>query len=127
MTVWKSIALAGLLLSVPPALAQTSGGSATPGTAIPGQGTASVSEATVQKVGAALHDVAQIKQTYTQRMQSVQNTDQRRSMAQQAHTDAVKAVNARGVSVDQYNRVIRLAQADPSLKQRLLSAAQATK
>ena len=126
MTVWKSMVLAGLLLSVSPAFAQTSNGAA-PESAVPGQGAASISDATVQKVGAALHDVAQIQQTYAQRMQSVQNTGQRSSMAQQAHADAVKAVNARGVSVDQYNHVIRLAQADPSLKQRLLSAAQAAK
>jgi hypothetical protein len=98
-----------------------------PETAVPGQSPASISDATVQKVGAALHDVAGIEQTYAQRMQSAQNADQRRSIAQQAHADAVQAVNARGLSVDQYDRVIRLAQADSSLKQRLLSAAQATK
>jgi ABC-type uncharacterized transport system involved in gliding motility auxiliary subunit len=126
MTAWKSIALAGLLLSVPPAWAQTSGGAA-PGTAAPGQGVASVPDATVQKVGAALHDVAQIQQSYAQRMQSVQGTNQRQSMVQQARADAVKAVNARGLSVDQYNQVIRLAQADPTLKQRLVSIAEATK
>lgn len=126
MTAWKSIALVGLLLSVPPALAQTSGGAA-PGTVAPGQGAGSVSDATVQKVGAALHDVAQIEQSYAQRMQSVQNTNERQSMVQRARTDAVKAVNARGLSVDQYNHVIRLAQADPSLKQRLLSVAETTK
>lgn len=88
---------------------------------------ASVSDATVQKVGAAMHDLTQLEQTYKQRMQSVQNTDERRSMMQQASADAVKAVNARGVSVDQYNNVIRLAEANPSLQQRLLSAGQVTK
>jgi hypothetical protein len=37
--------------------------------------------------------------------------------------ESVKAVNGQGLSVDQFNQVIRLAQADPDFQQRLLAAA----
>jgi uncharacterized protein DUF4168 len=36
----------------------------------------------------------------------------------------VQAISDQGLSVEQYNQVIQMAQADPTLKQRLLSAAQ---
>lgn len=37
----------------------------------------------------------------------------------------IKAINDQGLSVQQYNQVIQMAQADPTLKERLLSVAQA--
>jgi Domain of unknown function (DUF4168) len=36
----------------------------------------------------------------------------------------MKAISDQGLSVQQYNQVIQMAQADPSLKQRLISVAQ---
>ena len=36
----------------------------------------------------------------------------------------VKAISDQGLSVQQYNQVLQMAQADPTLRQRLLSVAQ---
>jgi ribosome-binding protein aMBF1 (putative translation factor) len=80
----------------------------------------------LQKAGGALHDVVQIQQDYSQRMQSASQND-KQGLAQQAQAEAVKAVKSRGLTVDQYNQVIEQARADPGVKQRLIAAAQSAK
>jgi hypothetical protein len=90
----------------------------------PAGATASIPHSTMRKAGAALRQIAVIQQDYTQRMKSAQTQNQRQALAQQAHSQAVQAINNQGLSVDQYNEVIREAQADPGTRQRLLAAAQ---
>lgn len=85
--------------------------------------TQTVPDATVQKAGVALRHVAQIQQDYTQRIKSAPTQDQQRQLTQQADAASVQAINEQGLSVDQYNQVIRMAQADPTMKERLLTAA----
>jgi phage-related tail protein len=82
-----------------------------------------MSDATVHKVGAALRDVLQVKQSYSQRMQSANTQAERQEVASQADGAAATAVTQQGLSVDQYNRVLLAARTDPALKQRVLSAA----
>ena len=89
-----------------------------------GSVTGAPDDATVRKAGAALEQVAQIQQDYEQRMKSAQTKDQQQGLTRQAHAAAVQAINNRGLSVGQYNQVIRKAQADPDTKRRLLAAAQ---
>ena len=119
-------AAGGLLLSGATVLAQST--TPTPPTPPPTANSATnagnVPNSTVDKAGAALHDVAQIQRSYSQRLQTASSDDQRRSLAQQANNESVQAVQRHGLSVDQYNQVIRLAQADPGVKERMLHAAQ---
>lgn len=100
----------------------------TPNNVVPPSGqsgaAASLPDGTVRKAGAALRDIAQIRQGYSQRMQTARTQNEQRGLLQQANAAELQAVSSEGLSVDQYNQVIRLAQADPGLKQRLLSAAQ---
>jgi hypothetical protein len=119
MAMWKSIVLAAALCGSPFALAQTTA----PGSEPPGLGASQLPGATIQKAGEALHDVAQIKGEYSQRMESVQDSGQLQRLTQEEHERQVKAVNARGLSVPQFNQMMQLAQADPGLKQRLLTVA----
>jgi len=120
-------ATAALMASVAvPALAQqgTSNNAATE--QLPGvtaqQGP--VSDAVVHKVGAALRQTATIRQKYVERAQSANSPQQKQELSSQVETEMLKAISDQGLSLQQYNQVIQLAQADPSLKQRVLSAAQ---
>ncbi|HSZ88811.1 MAG TPA: DUF4168 domain-containing protein [Acetobacteraceae bacterium] len=82
-----------------------------------------MSDAMVHKVGVALRHVAMIRQQYSQRAQSMA-PQQQGTLDDQAKNEMVKAIGDQGLSVQQYQQAIQMAQADPSLKQRLLSVAQ---
>ena len=104
-----------------PASAQQSG---TDEASPPAVGQGNVSDAMVQKVGAALRQTATIRQKYAERAQSKTSPQDQQTLATAAQTEMVQAISDQGLSLEQYNQVIRMAQADPSLKQRLLSVAQ---
>jgi uncharacterized protein DUF4168 len=120
MTTWKSIVMAGLLCAGPYAVAQTTAPDSSP----PGPGTSQLSETTIQKAGLALRDVTQIKVDYSQRVGAVQNPGERQRLAQDAQERQIKAVTDRGLSLSQFNQVVQLAQVDPNVKERLLTAAE---
>jgi hypothetical protein len=84
---------------------------------------AGVSDATVGKAGAALRDVISVRENYDSRIQSAETPEQKRGLSEQASAEAVQAIQTHGLSVEEYSRVVRLAQADPQLRQRLLTAA----
>jgi hypothetical protein len=108
-----------------PAFAQQNRGAAqtppTPGATIQ-QG--DLSDAMVQKVGTALRQTVTIRQKYAERAQATKSSDEQQALASQAQTEMVQAISDQGLTVQQYNQVIQMAQADPTLKQRVLSAAQ---
>jgi len=84
---------------------------------------AGVSDATVGKAGAALRDVINVRENYDPRIQAAETPEQKRGLSEQASAEAVQAIQTHGLSVEEYSRVVRLAQADPQLRQRLLTAA----
>jgi hypothetical protein len=49
--------------------------------------------------------------------------EQKQSMSEQAAAEAVQAIQSHGLSVQEYSNVIRVAQNDPLVKQKLLDAA----
>lgn len=99
---------AGLMLAPVLGMAQA------PSAAIPDQ--------TIGKAGAALHDVAKLQQKYQGQMESA-SPEQKRGLSEQANAEAVEAIQSHGISVQEYSTVVRTAQNDPQLKQRLLDAA----
>ena len=119
------LAAAFLASAAVAALAQQGGPSAAgpeaPGATIQ-QG--DLSDAMVHKVGAALRQTVTIRQKYAERAQTMKSQEQQETLNAQAQTEMVKAISDQGLSVQQYNQVIQMAQTDPTLKQRLLSAAQ---
>jgi hypothetical protein len=128
MTDSKRAAMMAALMvtcAVTPSIAQQSGVIPTPPQA-PGAATqqGQVSDVMVRKVGMALRQTATIRQKYAERMQSQGAPEQQQQLTQQAQAEMMKAISAQGLSVQQYNQVIQMAQADPSLKQRLISVAQ---
>jgi Domain of unknown function (DUF4168) len=68
--------------------------------------------------------VVTIRQQYAQREQSETSPEQQQRLTDQAQKDMVKAIGEQGLSVDQYSQAIQMAQADPALRQRLVSVAQ---
>ena len=85
-----------------------------------------VPEEMVAKVGAAVGQVAMIRQEYTQRVQSAGTDDERNQLADQAQQAAVKAISDQGISVTEYNEVVSAAENNPDLEDRLIMAARAS-
>ena len=84
-----------------------------------------MSDAMVSKVGTALRHVALIRQQYSQRAQGAESQQQQQALSDQARNEMVKAIGDQGLSVQQYQQAIQLAQNDETLKRRLLSVAEA--
>lgn len=79
----------------------------------------------VAKVGAAVGQVAMIRQDYTERVQKAGTDDERDRLADQAQQAAVKAIGDQGISVTEYNEVVSAAENNPDLEDRLIMAARA--
>lgn len=84
---------------------------------------AQVPDEMIAKVGAAVGQVAMIRQEYTQRAQSAGTDDERDRLAEQAQQAAVKAIGDQGISVSEYNEVVTAAEGNQDLEDRLIQAA----
>jgi hypothetical protein len=94
-----------------------------PPQAPPAPSTASIPDATIGKAGAALRDVANLQEKYQPKMDSAGSQQEKQGLAERANAEAVQAIQAHGLSVQEYSNVVRSAQANPQLRQRLLDAA----
>src|SRR3954451_12873757 len=72
-----------------------------------------LSDTMVRKVGTALRHVSAIRFDYSQRAQSVESPQRRQEITDQAQQEMVKAVSAQGLSLQQYDQAMQMAQADP--------------
>jgi hypothetical protein len=125
----RFLIVAGVALGLAPALAlaapdqmspaQTPASRATPNA--PG---ASITDGTIGKAGAALRDVAKLQEKYQGKMESA-TPEQKQGLSEQANAEAVQAIQSHGLSVQEYSSVVRTAQNNPQVKQRLLNAANA--
>jgi hypothetical protein len=106
-------ATAALALSPALGMAQTPGTQASP---------AAIPEQTIGKAGAALHDVAKLQEKYQGQMDSA-SPEQKKGLSEQANAEAVEAIQSHGISVQEYTSVMRTAQNNPQVKQRVLDAA----
>lgn len=126
MSAFRMATVAAVMLTTAgiPVVAQPSGGSnvvqQAPGTATQGN---SVSDAMVHRVGKAIRNVTMVRQQYTQQAQASKSPQARQELDTQAQRDMAKAVTDQGLTLQQYDQVIQMAQADPTLRQRLLSVA----
>ena len=126
MTVRAAVTTAALLMAtVVPAFAQLGGSTAPPVTRAPDTvpQTSQVDDVTVNKVGTALKHVSVIRQRYAQRAQSTDSPQEKQALTSQAQQDMMKAIGDQGLSVQQYDQTIRLAQSDQGLRQRLIAVA----
>jgi len=128
MTLLRTAAAAAALLSLAaaPAFAQQSQ-SDTPAPQAPGAASQNndLSDAMVHKVGTALRRVSEIHQNYQQRANGAGNQQQLQDLSGQEQKDEIKAITDQGLSVEQYQQAIQMAQANPTLRQRVITAAKA--
>lgn len=83
---------------------------------------APISDQTITKAGGALHDVAVLQQKYQGQIEAAP-PEAKKGLSEQANAEAVQAIQSHGISLQEYSNVVRTAQNDPQVKQRLLEAA----
>ncbi len=84
-----------------------------------------VTQEMVDKVGAAVGKVALIQQAFAERLDNESTQAARQSFADQAQREAIEAIDAEGLSIEDYNAVVTAAEGDAALEERLLDAARA--
>lgn len=82
-----------------------------------------VSDADIESFAAALTDVQEIGQEWTQRMQEAETQDEVGEMREEARDQMAAAIEDRGLTVEEYNAIATAAQDDPELAQRIQQAA----
>jgi hypothetical protein len=97
---------AGWLLSVQPATAQ---GQAEP---------ASISDQKLDQTAAAMKNVMRIRDDYAQKL-SAASPDEQKEIAGEANAALKKAVTDQGLSVEEYASIVKVAQNDPAVRERL--------
>jgi hypothetical protein len=106
----SSMALSSMAMAQAPAPAQ-------------GQPQAQQSDIPDQKLdqaAAALEKVSNLKRDYEQKMSAAPAAEQEK-IASEANTELTKAVTDQGLSVEEYNTIIQVAQNDPQVRQKILS------
>jgi hypothetical protein len=81
-----------------------------------------VSDAKVQKVGAALREITRVRDDYGTRLTSAQTDDERQGLQMEAQAVMVEAVRGQGLSVSEFNEVVEAADDDPALRDRVMAA-----
>nr|WP_294550827.1 DUF4168 domain-containing protein [uncultured Rhodopila sp.] len=104
----------GLALAAADTLPQGQSGAAAQGVPVP--------DATISKAGAALRDVADLQEKYQPKMDSA-TPKEKEGLSAQANAEAVQAIQSHGLSMQEYSSVVRMAQTNPQVRQRLLDAA----
>jgi curli biogenesis system outer membrane secretion channel CsgG len=116
-TVVAGMALAVAAIAVlPAAKAQTQA----PGAQTPSaQSPAAIPEQKLASVAVAVQKVTTIRRDYEQKMSGASGADQQR-IAKEANTALSKAVTDQGLSLDEFNSIVRMAQNDPGMREKIL-------
>ena len=88
-------------------------------------GSPDISEDVIAKVGSAVGRIAALQQHYAPRVAAADSEDEKQGLQKEVTIAAVKAINDQGLTVEQYNEVVVMAQDDSDLEERLLEAANA--
>lgn len=82
-----------------------------------------ISDGEVEAFAAALADVQEVGQEWTQRMQEADSQEEIADMRAEARDEMTGAIEEHGLSVEDYNAIATAAQNDPELAQRIQQAA----
>lgn len=113
-------------LEAPPG--QQHPGQATPSQQPPGTGMhepgaahrTGVTEDTLEKFADAFSEIAEIRETFTGRLESAASNEEAQALQQQAQQEMVEAVEKNGLSVAEYNMVVAMMEQDPHLRERII-------
>jgi predicted ATPase with chaperone activity len=101
------------LVSVPAANAQTSAPSAqTPSTNIPDQ--------KLDATASALQRVTDVRRTYEEKLSGAAAADEQKRIVSEANDAMSKAVTEQGLSLEEFDSIIRLAQSDVGVREKIL-------
>ena len=80
---------------------------------------AAIPEQKLAATAVAVQKVTTIRRDYEQKMSAASGDDQQR-IATEANTALSKAVTDEGLSLDEFNSIVRLAQNDPAVREKIL-------
>lgn len=103
------------MLSAPPAIAQNQPAPQ----AQPATPPANISDQKLDAAAKALQKVTTIRQNYQQKIEAASPADKPR-LASEGNDALKKAVTDQGLSVDEYNQILTVAQNDPTVRAKLL-------
>jgi len=86
--------------------------------------TVDVSQEQIQAFAAAMVEVQQLGQEWTQKMQQTEDQEELSQMQQQAQEEMMGAIEDQGMTVEEYNEIATAAQQDQELAQQIQQAAQ---
>lgn len=107
-----------VLGTAPAAFAQTAAPGA-PAQAQPQAKPSDISDQKLDATAAALEKVTTVKRNFEQKISAAPAADQKR-LTEEANGELAKAVTDQGLSVEEYNSIIQVAQNDPQLRQKIL-------
>jgi hypothetical protein len=89
------------------------------------QHNADVPDQMVTKMGRALAEIAQLEQELADRVDTVESEADKQQLAEQADRAITDAVTDQGLTITQFNQVVRAADEDPALRDRITAAIRA--
>lgn len=110
-----AISTAAWFLCAPPASAQNN--QVQPPAA--SQQSSDISDQKIDAAAAAVKEVASIKENYQKQIESASPGDKER-LATEANNALVTAVTNKGLSVEEYTSILRVAQNDPGIREKIL-------
>ena len=116
MRLWAQILTAAILAAaVPMANAQVQ--SPAPSPSEPSQ---NIPDQKLDATAAALNKIADVKQNYSQQIESSPSEADKQRLVDEANKELVKAVTDQGLSVEEYTSIMVVAQADPAVRQKII-------
>jgi hypothetical protein len=103
------------MLSAPPASAQNQPAPE----AQPAAPSVNISDQKLDAAAKAIQSVTKVRQSYQQKIEAAAPADKPR-LANEGNDALKKAVTDQGLSVDEYNQILTLAQNDPTIRAKLL-------
>jgi Domain of unknown function (DUF4168) len=82
-----------------------------------------ISEDKLNAAAAALAAVSQVHQDYQKRITAAASPDDKKSIAEEGNIALEKAITDKGLSIDEYNAIVDVAQNDPEFKAKLIQRA----
>lgn len=102
-----------MLFGVPAALAQGPAQQGQPPQQV------QVSDSKLEHYVMVAEKVTEIRNDFQQKMTSAEDAEQAQSLQEEASAEMIEAVQASGMSVEEYNQIAYALQADPALQERL--------
>jgi hypothetical protein len=81
--------------------------------------TAAIADSKLDAAAAAVKGVSEIRESYEQKLAQAPAAEKER-VADEANAALIKAVTDQGLSIDEYTKIIEVAQSDPDVRDKLL-------